>query len=198
MRDRTRSCTGRADRRRTPDRRLGPAAPVPASRSRPARATWLRAPPASWRRCAASVSPSPRAWSQAPAGPVASAKAAPRRVQRARAKWPGSISGASSSSAKGLHQRMLTLTGSGGHGTSRMGLADRLADLGQRRRRAARIGPDEFADQNEIRAGERELVRLFARGGLADAGRFEQFGPPPEPLGDRLGRWPPPERVGFA
>ena len=39
----------------------------------------------------------------------------------------------------------------------RMRLPDRLPGLRQRRRRAARIGPDEIADQNEIRARTRRI-----------------------------------------
>ena len=71
-----------------------------------------------------------------------------------------------------------------------MRLFDRLPDIGQRRLGAARIGPDEIADQDEIRAGGRELDSLVARDGKADAGWFEQLLPPLQPLGDRLGRGP--------
>ena len=71
---------------------------------------------------------------------------------------------------------------------------DRLLDLDQRRLGAARIGPDEIADQHEIRAGGGEFGGLFARDGKADAGRLEQFVPPLQALGDRLRRGPLPAR----
>ena len=69
-----------------------------------------------------------------------------------------------------------------------MGLLDRSVDLDQRGLGTARIGPDEIADQHEIGAAGGEVVRLFERGGKADAGRLEQLGPPVQPLGDRLRR----------
>ena len=73
-----------------------------------------------------------------------------------------------------------------------MTLPDRCASVHQRRGRAARIGPDQIADQHEIRAGIGKFARLIERRGKADAGRLEQFGPPLQPLGDRVGRWPCP------
>ena len=79
-----------------------------------------------------------------------------------------------------------------------MRLPDRLLDIHQRRRRAARICPDEISDQNEIRAGGREFTSLHARGRKADARGLEQLGPPLQALGDRLDRRPLYLRVGLA
>jgi hypothetical protein len=77
-------------------------------------------------------------------------------------------------------------------------LPDRLLDVDQRRLGAARIGPDEIADQHEIRAGGGERAGLLARGGETDARRFEQFVPPLQALGNGFGRGPLTPGVGFA
>src|SRR5258708_8683060 len=77
-------------------------------------------------------------------------------------------------------------------------LPDRLLDLDQRRLGAARIGPDEIADQDEVRSGSGEFGSLVALDGKAYAGRLEQFSPPLQALGDRLHRRPLPACVGFA
>src|SRR5579863_4961411 len=63
-------------------------------------------------------------------------------------------------------------------GGSRIRLPDRLLGLSQRRRRAARIGPDEIAGEDEIRSARCELAGFLKRFRKADAGRFEQFIPP--------------------
>ena len=77
-------------------------------------------------------------------------------------------------------------------------LRDRLGGIGQRRLRAARVGPDEIADQHKIRAGRCECGGFLARGGEADAGRLEQFVPPLQAFGDRLHRRPLAAGVGLA
>ena len=79
-----------------------------------------------------------------------------------------------------------------------MGLFDCPLDIGERDRRAARVGPDEIADQHEVGPGAGELVSLVARCRKADAGRLEQLGPPIQPLGDRLARRPLSVAVGLA
>src|SRR4051794_38108412 len=72
----------------------------------------------------------------------------------------------------------------------RVTLPDRLANVHQRCRRPARIGPDEIADQNEIRPRGRKFAYLFEARRKADAGWLEQFSPPLQPFGNRLSRWP--------
>src|SRR3954447_14749320 len=72
----------------------------------------------------------------------------------------------------------------------RVTLPDRFASVHQRRGGAARIGPDQIADQHEIGARACKFARLIARCRKADTGRLEQFGPPLKPFGNRLSRWP--------
>src|ERR1700746_2754336 len=74
----------------------------------------------------------------------------------------------------------------------RMRLPDRLLGLFQRGRSAMRIGPDEIADQHEIRACAGEFAALCVSFRKTDAGRLEQFVPPLQPLGDRIDRRPLP------
>src|SRR4030095_6752915 len=79
-----------------------------------------------------------------------------------------------------------------------MCLLERLCGVDQRRLGAARIGPDEIADQHEIRTRSGEFGCLRKRGGKADTGRLEQFVPPLQALGDRLRRGPLALRIGLA
>src|SRR6185437_16389810 len=73
-----------------------------------------------------------------------SVKSAPARLPSTSDSSPGSKWDAVSSFPA------LFLSGFGFCGRGRMRLPDRLLDIDQRRGRAARIGPDEIADQNEI------------------------------------------------
>ena len=77
-------------------------------------------------------------------------------------------------------------------------LVDYIAYLDQCCTRASRILPDEIADENEIRAGFREQSRFVQRCGIADAGRLEHFGPPLQPVENRLFGWALAVIVGFA
>ena len=77
-------------------------------------------------------------------------------------------------------------------------LPDRLAGVDQRRLGAARVGPDEIADQHKICACACEFESLLARDGKAYARRLEQFIPPLQALGNRLHRGPLPVCIGLA
>src|SRR3954465_1235397 len=77
-------------------------------------------------------------------------------------------------------------------------LPDRLLRVHEGGRGPARIGPDEIADQNEIRTGGSKFPCLFEVGCKADTRRLEQFGPPMQPLGNRLSRRPLPALVRLA
>src|ERR1700722_9270931 len=76
--------------------------------------------------------------------------------------------------------------------------ADGLSRLSKRCRRAARIGPYQIADQNEIRTGCGKFADFRNRRREADARRLEQLGPPLQTLSDRLDRGPMALRIGPA
>src|SRR3954466_13666887 len=80
----------------------------------------------------------------------------------------------------------LSVSGFGFSGCRRVRLPDRLFNLDQGDLGAARIGPDEIADQDEVRAGGGEFESFLARNRKADARRLEQFFPPLQALGDGL------------
>ena len=79
-----------------------------------------------------------------------------------------------------------------------MRLPDRFAGVDQRRPGAARVSPDEIADQDKIRACAGEFESLLARDGKAYARRLEQFIPPLQALGNRLHRGPLPACIRLA
>src|SRR5258708_9760617 len=193
------SCRGRADRRRTRDPHWD-------------RRRWASA----WGQVLASppVWALPRAFWPAPAPlvlpfpflqPACSAAFGLRAVSAefAGMRWPpGSGSSGGSISDAGVSCPALSLLRLGiflGFVRRRgVRLPDRLLDLDQRRLGAARIGPDEIADQDEVRSGSGEFGSLVARDGKAYAARLEQFSPPLQALGHRLHRRPLPACVGFA